>query len=84
MKIIIFVDFSSDEFNKDFQVSQELINLENTVLLVNNSVQLNSAYSSYDILLLGNSFSGNIEFNNLKTINIKNLNIDDLLSRLVE
>lgn len=82
MKIIIYVDFSSTEFNKDFIVSQELINHEYTVLLVNNLVQLESAYLSYDILLYGNSYNGNNDFDKLKSFDLKNKNIDEVIEFL--
>lgn len=82
MKIIIYVDFSSTEFNKDFIVSQELINHEYTVLLVNNFVQLESAYLSYDILLYGNSYNGNNDFDKLKSFDLKNKNIDEIIEFL--
>ena len=82
MKIIIYVNFSSSEFNKDFKLSNALIDYGHTILLVSNSEQLEVAYSSYDILLYGNSFSGLNDFDKIKSLNIKGLVINDIL-RLV-
>ena len=79
MKIIIYIDFSSKEFNKDFIISNALLSDGHAVLLVNSNIQLESAYKTYDILLWGNSYSGDYEFNKLITYRIKDLNIEDIL-----
>ncbi|MBE5738321.1 MAG: hypothetical protein E7354_01105 [Clostridiales bacterium] len=52
MKIIIYVDFKDEKFNRDFALSQKLT-AENTVLMVTNDEQLYSSIDSYDILLFG-------------------------------
>lgn len=51
-KIIIYVDFTSEEFNKDFKLSQELA-VENTVLMVTSLEQLHSSIMTYDMVLIG-------------------------------
>lgn len=58
MKIIIFVDYTSKEFNKDFDYANILIENEHNVLMVSNEIQLRSAINYYDILLYGYSYSG--------------------------
>lgn len=82
MKIIIYVNFSSSEFNKDFEISNALIDHGHTVLLVSNDIQLESAYKSYDIVLYGNSFSEMNDFDKIKSLNIKGLVIHDVLNLL--
>lgn len=54
MKIIISVDFSHKEFNKDFRLANVLTQ-EHTILLVNSEKQLRDAYSHYDLLIKGKS-----------------------------
>ena len=69
MKIIIYVDYSSKEFNKDFNYANKLIENEHNVLMVANAEQLSSAINYYDILLYGFSYSGqalNVDINNKK------------------
>lgn len=56
MKIIIYVDFKNKDFNKDFMLSQSLLN-EHTVLLVTSVEQLHSSMGAYDLILLGFSCS---------------------------
>ena len=58
MKIIIFADYTSKEFNKDFNYANLLIEKGHNVLLVTNEVQLMSAVNYYDILLYGYSYIG--------------------------
>ena len=52
MKIIIYVDFSGKDFNKDFALSNSLTN-EHTVLLVTNMEQLHNSMGAYDLILRG-------------------------------
>ncbi len=52
MKIIIYVDFKSKDFNKDFMLSQSMLS-EHTVLLVTSMEQLRSSMGVYDLILLG-------------------------------
>lgn len=74
MKVIIFVDFKSVKFNKDFVLSNALLE-EHNVLLVTNTRQLSDAMDNYDILLLGYSVDTDISLNyNKPVINI----IDDM------
>lgn len=60
MKIIIYVDFKNKDFNKDFTLSQSLLD-EHTVLLVTNVEQLHSSIEAYDLVLLGFSCNESIE-----------------------
>lgn len=53
MKIIIYVDFSNAEFNKDFALSNKLTGDGHTVLLVTNDGQLNDGMGAYDLVLSG-------------------------------
>ncbi|MBE5757430.1 MAG: hypothetical protein E7345_00675 [Clostridiales bacterium] len=68
MKILIYVNYSNKEFNKDFSYANLLIEKGHNVLLVTNDVQLNSAKDYYDILLWGysNDRPENVEMVNLK------------------
>lgn len=59
-KIIIYVDFSSEDFNKDFKLSQELA-VDNTVLMVTNLEQLHSSIGAYDLVLIGFSSASKLE-----------------------
>lgn len=59
-KIIIYVDFSGEDFNKDFKLSQELA-VDNTVLMVTNLEQLHSSIGTYDLVLIGFSSAGKLE-----------------------
>lgn len=77
MKIILYVDFSSKEFNKDFVISNALLK-EHTVLLVTSKEQLNNAYKSYDILLYGNSIEKIDDINNIKNYSISGLSIEEI------
>ena len=54
MKIIISVDFSHKDFNKDFGLASVLTQ-EHTILLVNSEKQLKEAYSHYDLFIKGYS-----------------------------
>ena len=49
MKIIIYVDFSNAEFNKDFALSNRLTGAGHTVLLVTNDGQLIDSMEAYDL-----------------------------------
>lgn len=60
MKIIIYVDFKNKDFNKDFTLSQSLLD-EHTVLLVTSVEQLRSSIEAYDLVLLGFSCNEKIE-----------------------
>ena len=75
MKIIIYVDYSSAEFNKDFNYANLLIDKGHKVLLVTNNVQLNSAVSYYDLLIYGYSYSGQA-----LDVSIANMNFSDFLT----
>lgn len=75
MKIIIYVDFKSSKFNKDFSLSNALLE-EHNVLLVTNTRQLGNAIENYDILLLGYSVDVDISLNYDKPV----LNLIDDIS----
>ena len=78
MKIIIFVDFSNENFNKDFSFSNALIGKGHTVLFVNSFEQLNSAYMSYDLLIYGYSYSNDKMFDKITSREIKDVDIENL------
>lgn len=59
-KIIIYVDFSGEDFNKDFKLSQELA-VDNTVLMVTNLEQLHSSIGAYDLVLIGFSSADRLD-----------------------
>ena len=70
MNIIYYVDFKSPQINKDFSLSNALIE-EHTVLLVTNDEQLRNSIDFYDVVLIGVSM---IECNlniNKKSIKIQ-------------
>jgi len=81
MNIIIYVDFSSKEFNKDFNISNALLD-EHTVLLVTSNEQLEKSYANYDILLLGNSLSYIPKVDYINSFSIKDLNLEEIKKRL--
>ena len=81
MNIIMYVDFSSSEFNKDFVISNALLD-EHTVLLVTNDIQLEKSYKTYDLLLLGNSIDNISIKYPIKIISIKNMSLDEIKKRL--
>lgn len=61
MNVLIYVDYTSSEFNKDFQLSNRLT-YDNSVFLVTSAEQLQMAEKHYDILIVGFSAEGvNIE-----------------------
>ena len=60
MKIIIYVDFSNGEFNKDFALSGRLTGTGHTVLLVTNDGQLADSMGTYDLVLRGFSCKKNL------------------------
>ena len=75
MKIIIFVDFKSVKFNKDFALSNALLE-EHSVLLVTNTRQLADAIENYDVLMLGYSVDVDITLNFNKPV----INLQDITS----
>ena len=81
MKIILYVDFSSKQFNKDFDLSNALLR-EHTVLLVINNEQLYNAYTSYDILLYGNSIETYEHFVGIESYSIAGMTIDEISNLL--
>ncbi len=46
MRIVIFVDYSHSEFNKDFMLSNALLDVGHQVFLVSNIQQLNEYINS--------------------------------------
>ena len=79
MKIIIFVDFASSEFNKDFVISNALTQ-EHTVLLVTSMEQLLAAKDSYDVVLIGNS----INANTTEFVSIKNMSLQEITENILK
>lgn len=83
MKIIILVDYSSGEFNKDFDLGNALISQGHTVLLVNTIEQLERSFNSYDMLLMGNSNTyESLEFDQIKKISIKDKSLTEIMEYL--
>lgn len=58
MKIVILVDYSNSNFNRDFQVSNKLINDGHNVFLAINKVQFDDLSVKCDKALLGYSVGG--------------------------
>ena len=85
MKILIFVDYASKEFNKDFQLSNILLE-DNSVFLVTSNEQLKMAEKHYDILLLGYSFNhGTSVSTSLKIYSIQdNDKYEDIIHKIKE
>ena len=81
MKIIIYVDFSNAEFNKDFALSNRLTGAEHTVLLVTNDGQLRDSMGAYDLVLSG--FSCKKDLSNMGKPTYK-INTEDDLKGLDE
>ena len=81
MNIIIYVDFSSKEFNKDFNISNALLD-EHTVLLVTSREQLEKSYKNYDILLFGNSISTIPTIDYINSYSIKDKTLEEIKKRL--
>lgn len=55
MRIVIFVDYSNSEFNKDFQVSNRLIADGHNVFLAVNEIQFQGLKEKCDRAFLGYS-----------------------------
>lgn len=83
MKVIILVDYSSSEFNKDFDLGNALISQGHTILLVNTIEQLERSFNSYEILLIGNSNTyESLEFDQIKKISIKDKSLTEIMEYL--
>lgn len=82
MKIVIFVDFKSNEFNKDFTLSNALLN-KHTVFLVSNNNQLEGLKDSFDKLVLGYSFNqGEISSNKPILKICKEDSVDSIITKI--
>ena len=77
MRLLISVDFSNKNFNSDFTLSNDLLS-EHTVLLVTNIKQLEDAYPSYDLLIIGKS-SWEIEKENYRCIDYNDYETSNML-----
>lgn len=77
MKIIIYVDFKHNDFNKDFMLSQSLLSMH-TVLLVTNKEQLNSSIGAYDLVLLGFSCNEKLEGISKPVCDVKSMKIGEI------
>ncbi len=77
MKIIIYVDFSHKDFNKDFMLSQSLLP-DHTVLLVTNKEQLSSSIGTYDLVLLGFSCAEGVSVTGKPVFDAKTASISEL------
>lgn len=74
MKIVIYVDYSNKEFNKDFQMSNSLIAKGHNVFFAINNVQFDELRGNCDLSLLG--VSALVHKDEYKNVEILN---DDLL-----
>lgn len=77
MRLLLSVDFSNKDFNSDFMLSNALLS-EHTVLLVTNQKQLEDAYPSYDLLIIGKS-SWKIEKENYRCIDYNDFKTSSML-----
>ena len=70
MKIVLYVDYSSSEFYKDFNVSNLLISKGHNVFLAINDKQFNELKNKCDACYLGNSVLSKVSYYpNIKLIN---------------
>ena len=83
MKIIIYVDFSNEKFNKDFALSGRLTGAGHTVLLVTNDRQLADSMGTYDMVLRGFSCKKDLSSLDKSTYILNNdedlVSLDDIL-----
>lgn len=68
MNIVIYVNYSDKEFNKDFAISNVLLK-EHNIFLAINEEQLNSLYASCDIMFRGLS-AKNIDLHSYSFIDL--------------
>lgn len=57
MKIVIYVDYSNKEFNKDFETANMLIDKGHNVFLAINDIQFNELKKNCDKAVKGYSYS---------------------------
>ena len=74
MKIVIYVDYSNSQFNRDFSLANALLNRGHNVFLVINDYQLDMYRDKYDYLISGYSCSRELEIDNIKLIDLNNEN----------
>ncbi len=77
MKIVIYVDYSNKEFNKDFMLSNTLIARGHNVFLAVNDEQFKELSLKCELSLIGISYNKNFE--GIKKIT-KFMSIDDIIS----
>ena len=61
MKIIILVDFNSENFNIDFKLANGLLQ-DHVIFLAKNISDLGNSEPYYDFVLIGNSIDYNINY----------------------
>lgn len=54
MNIVIYVNYSDSQFNKDFKIANELLKVHNVFFAIND-IQLKDLYNKCDILVRGMS-----------------------------
>ncbi len=75
MKILIYVDYSNPEFNKDFKLSNELLSAGHNVFLAVNNEQFDALKGNCDRVLVGYSSNESL----IGAIKLtSNFNINDL------
>lgn len=77
MNIVIYVNYSDKEFNKDFSIANVLLKEHNVFFAINNT-QLTDFYSKCDLLIRGVS-AKNIDLENYKFYDLhENTYLEDI------
>lgn len=79
MKIVILVDYSSKEFNKDFTLSNMLIENGHNVFLAINIGQFQDLKKNCDMAVLGYSCNENTYMENMNILKDKGIIVIDKL-----
>lgn len=69
MNIVIYVNYSDSEFNKDFKIANVLLEEHNVFFAINN-IQLDDFYPKCDLLIKGLS-AKNIDLHKYKFYDLK-------------
>ena len=78
MKIVIFVDYSHEQFNKDFQLSNMLIEKGHNVFLAINQEQCEYLKKNCNVAVLGYSFNFENKSLNLLSLSKNNSIIESI------
>lgn len=77
MKIVVYVDYSNVNFNKDFMLSNRLIGDGHNVFLAINNNQFEELKKNCDKSILGFSYSGS-DYNDLPNLN--KISIEEIIN----